>query len=208
MRAFVILSSLVICLRSASAATFELNEHDGSIYAQIWKNRHTIAQAQSHDHVILASKWQASITYDPAGAVPCAIKITLPTASLVNDAPELRKKVGYDTVLSDKDRATVEAHMRDKDQLDTAHFPTIQFVAKECSAAGSEGTVEVKGSLSIRGKSKDVVVPMKFKINGDKLQASGTVTVTHKDFGFEPYSGFLGAVKNGEDIKLTIAIGN
>jgi polyisoprenoid-binding protein YceI len=205
MRAILILA-FVVCARSANAATFELNEHDGTIYAQIWKNRHTIAQAQSHDHVIVASKWQASVTYDPTGAAPCAIKVTLPVASLVVDPPELRKKVGYDTILSDKDRATVDAHMRDKDQLDAAHFTEMQFVSKECSAAG-EGKVEVKGSLSIRGKSKDVVVPLRIKINGDKLEASGTVTVTHKDFGFSPYSGFLGAVKNGEDIKLTIAIG-
>jgi polyisoprenoid-binding protein YceI len=193
--------------RPQAPLIFHLSEADGTIFAQVFKNKKTIGQGLSHDHVLRASQWQATVSYDPGETGTCSIDVTFPVAALRADEPDMRKRVGYEVMLSDKDRTTVEENMKDKGQLDANRYPTVHFASSGCVGEGTSGTMTVNGTLTIRGQAKAVSVPMTFAIRGEKLSAEGTFTVTHKDFGFAPYSGFLGVVKNIEDIKITIAIG-
>ena len=193
---------------SPPTMTFTLTPANGLIYAQIWKDRGTVAQGLSHDHVLRATEWQGQVRFDVRAISQCQVRFSVVVNGLRSDDPELRKRVGLPGELSESQRRSVEEHLREPNQLNAAAFPTITFVASGCRGRGASfGTIDVDGVLKIAGKEKKVSLPMRFEVNAGALAAEGSLVVEHSDFGIKPYSALLGAVKNGEDIKISIALG-
>ena len=131
------------------------------------------------------------------------MEISLPVAKLDPDAPAMRKAVGYDTELSDSQRATVKKNLLAKDQLDGDRYPDITFRSTSCSA--TTGSVKVTGSLSMHGVSKTVSTTMKVSLD-QGFAADGTFKAKGSDFGFEPYTAMLGALKNLDQMVFTVKL--
>jgi polyisoprenoid-binding protein YceI len=183
-----------------------LSEHDGTIYALIFKDPHTLAARSAHDHVVRASLWQGRLRYVP-GESSCTISVTFDVNALVPDEPELRARAGLDGTLTDKQRESVKRSMLARDQLAAHAYPFVRFVAERCSqASGTSGVTHASGTLEVRGVKKQVDVTIHFDVSDDTVSASGTFAVKHSDFGFKPYSGPFGAVKNGDDIRVVFEI--
>jgi polyisoprenoid-binding protein YceI len=144
-----------------------------------------------------------AVTWDPTNPGACKVDINVPVSQLQVDAPEMRKKVGYDTVLDDSQRADVTKNMLSDEQLDGAKFSNITFKATKCEGAGD--SVKVSGNLTIHGVSKSVTVPMKISA-GDTISAKGSLHILASDDGFQPYSALLGQLKNQNDMTLTIDV--
>ncbi len=185
-------------------ADYALNPGQSQLYVQVYKDPDTLAAGLSHDHVVVATGWNGKVTWDTANVGACKISITVPVSGLVNDEEAMRKKVGYDTVLDDSDRATVKQHMLDSDQLNSGSFPSITFNSTGCTATANGATV--KGNLSIHGVSKAVSLPMAITADGKAFSAKGNLAVNQSDFGFQPFSAFLGQLKNKDEMKFTIDV--
>jgi polyisoprenoid-binding protein YceI len=195
---------LIVMVLLAATELVELNEKSGVLYARVWKDPDTIGARFSHDHVIVAKRWTAKVSY---GAEGCEINASIDVAGLEPDEPAMRKKFQLPPEVSDSDRKKIGGNMREKDQLDAEKFKTISFKATKCSGAGKKsGLVEIEGDVTIRGKTKHVAFPLTLDWSGSGLKVKGSFVVQHKDFGFEPYSGALGAVKNGPDIEIGIEL--
>lgn len=174
------------------------------VYVQVFKDPTTLASDLSHDHVMQATGWTGSMTWDPASPATCAIDISLPVAKLAVDPANLRKAVGYTSELDDDQRGEIREHMLDEGQLNGSAHPNITFKASKCELAGD--TLKVTGGITIRGKTKNLTVPMKFSADGKTLKASGTFTARATEFGFEPFSALLGALKNKDEMKFTVDV--
>lgn len=183
--------------------TYKLDPSKGFVYIQVFKDPTTLASGLSHDHVIRAMGWTGAVTWDPANPATCKVDINVPVAQLLVDAPEMRKKVGYDTVLDDSQREDVTKNMLSDEQLDGKKYPNITFKATKCEGTGD--SVKVTGGLTIHGVTKTVTVPMKVT-NGDAFTAKGSLHILATDYGFEPYSALLGQLKNQNDMTLTIDV--
>jgi polyisoprenoid-binding protein YceI len=190
----------------ARAETYELIEAQSFLYVEVRPDKGLLSKV-AHQHVVRATKWTGSVKYEESAPEKCQVLIEIPVADLTVDEPVMRKRLKYDKPIADGDRKRVRDSMLDDDQLDGEKFGKITFASTGCKKIG-EGKIEVTGDLEIRGVKKRVTVPMEVQLGGGKLRAKGQFALTHKDFGFEPYSAALGAIKNDEALTFNVrAIG-
>ncbi len=187
----------------AAPATLKLDPSRSALHARLYKAG--VASGLAHNHVIAASAMTGSVTFDPEAPTAFSVEVTVPVASLRADDPRLRHQYGLTDEIDADDRATIEEHMRDEDQLDAKRYPTIRFVSTAVKATGA-GAFAVEGDLTIRGKTRRVSLPVTAKLSAGGFEGEGKLRITHAQFGFEPYSAVLGAVKNQEKIDLILRL--
>lgn len=181
--------------------TYVIDAKKSVLAVQVFKSG--AAAGLAHDHVIHASTMSGSITVDAANRATAKVEVTLPTKSLVNDDPKIRKQYGVVTDISDSDKAAVLEHMQAEGQLDIAKYPTMSFVST--SATPGEGNkLTLNGKLTMHGVTKDISLPIEAVLKGNTIDGKGSVKLNTSDFGIEPYSAFLGAVKNKDGIVLHV----
>lgn len=181
--------------------TFTLDSAKSSFVVQVFKAG--AASGLAHDHVIKATGLTGSVVVDPASLATAAVEVTVQTKGLVNDEPLLRKRYGLEGEVNEKDRAAILDNMRNEDQLDIQKFPTIRFVSTSV-VPGAGTALTLKGRLTIKGVTKDISLPCDVAIKDKTVDGKGTVRLKTSDFGIEPYSAFLGAVRNQDEIILHV----
>ena len=158
-----------------------------------------------HDHVIVATNPSGTIEWDPSGATPCKVSISVPTAGLTADPPGMREQVGLDNrTISSSQMKDMLANMHGKRQLHSHVFPAISYEAASCS--GTEGTITVDGTMTIRGVGKAFSLPMTVSTTADEFRASGAVTLSHSDFGFGPFTAMMGALRNQDALEFRVDV--
>jgi polyisoprenoid-binding protein YceI len=131
--------------------------------------------------------WQAEISFDPAHPEAGHVKATIDLASA---------RTG------DTQRDTA---LPQPDWFDTAAHPQASFEADHFVAKGGDA-FEAPGKLTIRGTTKDVVLPFTLAISGDQAVAKGHLSLLRSDFGIGqgPWStGQFVALDVGVDVALT-----
>ncbi|MCB9776982.1 MAG: YceI family protein [Alphaproteobacteria bacterium] len=189
---------------AAGPTTYTIDPAKGLLYVQVFKDQSTVAAGLSHDHVMQAKGYSGSFTWNPDDPSSCKVDVTVPVAQLDVDPQWLRDKVGYEGELSDGDRKSIRKNMLAKDQLNGESFPTISFASKSC--AGSGGSVKVQGDMTLRGQTKPVTVTLKVDADGSTLTATGAFQARGSDFGLEPFSAMLGALKNRDDLSWSVQL--
>jgi polyisoprenoid-binding protein YceI len=109
------------------------------------------------------TKFDAQMNFDPKKPETSKINFTLDLNSVViGDASTIAevKKAGW---------------------FDTLKFPSASFVSSSIKAVGA-GKFEVAGSLSIKGKSQPIVVPITLTQQGTTTNANGSFTIKRLDF--------------------------
>jgi polyisoprenoid-binding protein YceI len=91
----------------------------------------------------------------------------------------------------------VEERMRGPEVLEVSRYPEIVFASS--SVRGSEGTgarlkLTVAGTLSLKGRSFPIEIPLQVEIHGESLTAKGEAELKLRDLGIEPPS--VGGVVN------------
>jgi polyisoprenoid-binding protein YceI len=89
--------------------------------------------------------------------------------------------------------AALDTHLKSKDFLDVAAFPTATFKATKVTQTG-EKTADIAGDLTLHGVTKPIVVHATFNQGGanpmDKkyeLGFAGSAEITRSDFGIKAY---------------------
>lgn len=147
-----------------------------------------------------ASGVSGTVTFDPANPAATAGKIMIATASL--HVPN----------------AMMKDHLHGGQWMDVAKFPEITFEAKELKnvkTAGDTTTADAAGSLTIRGVTKDVSVPVKLTYlkdklslrvpnqKGDLLVIRASFAIQRADYGINPAAP---KDKVSDTIDLTLSI--
>ena len=131
-------------------------------------------------------KWSAEIGFDPAHPEAAHTKVVIDlTSARTGD--------------TQRDTALPQA-----DWFDVKHFPQATFEAAGFTPKGG-GTYEAAGKLTIRGVSKNVVLPFTLAITSDGATAKGHLTLVRTAFGVGqgPWiSGDWVALEVGVDVDL------
>jgi polyisoprenoid-binding protein YceI len=93
--------------------------------------------------------------------------------------------------------------------LESDKFPKIKFVSASVSDARKSGetrTFTLNGDLTMRDTTKRLSFPVAVTIAKDRLRATGEAALKQSDFGIKPYSGKLGLIKIGDDVKINFEI--
>lgn len=188
----------------AQAAPFVVDSAKSQVVVQVFKEG--VASGLAHDHVVQATQLSGTVEYDAANLATAAISMEAKTASLKVDDPALRKQYKLTSELSDSDREQVTTNMKSEDQLNVAKYPAITFKSTAITAGSSAGTVTVKGNLTLRGVTKSVSFPATVKMDGANFVGEGRLKIKQTDYGYEPYSALLGAIKNQNEVILNIKV--
>jgi polyisoprenoid-binding protein YceI len=93
--------------------------------------------------------------------------------------------------------------------LESDKFPRIKFVSTSVSDARKSGetrTFTLNGDLTMRDATRRVSFPVTVTITKDQLRATGEAKLKQTDFGITPYSGKLGLIRIGDEVKIDFAI--
>jgi polyisoprenoid-binding protein YceI len=93
--------------------------------------------------------------------------------------------------------------------LESDKFPKIKFVSASVSDARKSGEARsftLNGDLTMRDATKRVSFPVTVTISNDQLRATGDAELKQSDFGIKPYSGKLGMIRIGDEVKINFAI--
>jgi len=181
--------------------TFTLDAKKSSFVVQVFKAG--AASALAHDHVVNATSLTGTVVVDSSSPSTAVVDVTVHTKGLVNDEPALRKRYGLDGEINEKDRAAILDNMRNEAQLDIKKFPTIRFVSTSV-VPGAGTAMTLKGRLTIKGVTRDIALPCEVSFAGSTVDGKGSIRLKTSDFGIEPYSAFLGAVRNQDEIVLHV----
>jgi polyisoprenoid-binding protein YceI len=110
------------------------------------------------------AKFTAAIAYDEADVASAKFDVNVDLASV-------------DTQNSDRDEALVGADFFDSKKAPQAHFVTQSF------AKTADGSVEAKGTLTIRGQSRPVTLKVHFAASGNSATLDVDTTLKRLDFG-------------------------
>jgi cytochrome b561/polyisoprenoid-binding protein YceI len=109
-------------------------------------------------------KWTGEILFSPEALDRSRVKVTIDLSSA---------KTGD---------AQRDASIAGEDWFDVAAHPAASFTADRFEAAGPD-RYRARGKLTLRGVTKDVVLPFRLKIDGDTARASGVTSLDRTAFG-------------------------
>jgi polyisoprenoid-binding protein YceI len=109
-------------------------------------------------------KFTAAVAYDEADPAGAKFEVSVDLASV-------------DTQSSDRDEALATSDFFDSAKTPQAHFVTQSF------AKSADGSVEAKGTLTIRNQSKPVTLKVHFVATGNTATLDVDTTLKRLDFG-------------------------
>lgn len=144
----------------------------------------------AHDHVIEAGKIDGCASVDPKNLVQSSVKLSFSTAAIrVLDPKE-----------SADNRAKIQKTM-ETDVLRVSDFPAISFESTGV-AAESAGRFRVTGTLTIRGKSSPVTIPVTVThLDDGSYRVTGTYNFKQTTFGIDPIRLIGGTVRVKDEIR-------
>ena len=175
---------------SAAATTYRVVPDKSPLRIEVGKGG-AFGFVAGHTHEV-EGKIQGRVTADPGDLAHAEIQLTIRTTELrvsgKGEPPE--------------DVPKVQERMLGPDVLDVARFPEITFRSTSVAVdSGRRENLTVTGDLTLHGRTKQVTTPVRVRIDGTSLTATGTLTVKQTDFGIKPVS--VGGVVNVKDA-LTI----
>lgn len=154
--AFALFSTLALAGSTAHAAE----------YGQVLADRSRIDfgyQQMGVDMEGRFGKFSARLRFDPAAPQAAAAAVEVALASVDTGSAEGDEEVARKT------------------WFDTSGFPSARFESTAVKALGG-GRYEVAGKLTIKGTTRDVVVPARFTPQGDIGVFEGSLTIRRGDF--------------------------
>jgi len=172
----------VLALSAAGAANAQLTQSPAAVQAGTYKldSAHgKITWSVTHfgfsTYIGQFSHVDATLKVDPKAVGATALDVTVDANSL-------------GTL-----NAALDTHLKSKDFLDVAAFPSATFKATKVTQTG-EKTADIAGELTLHGVTKPVVVHAVFNQGGvnplDKkysLGFAGTAEIVRSDFGIKAY---------------------
>ena len=151
-----------------------------------------------HEHNIEVKGLAGTVDWDPDAPAGSRFVLEVDASSLSVTDEEL----------SDEDRAQVQSDMESK-ALALPENPKIVFQSTEVQAEKAQGAahrLKLKGTLSLRGATKPVEVPVTLEVAEGRLTARGEMELDAKQWGVPQISAAGGSVKTKEELKLTYEI--
>ena len=109
------------------------------------------------------AKWTATIAFDPKKPDAGKVAFTIDTSSATFGVKE------------------TDSEMPKAEWFSVAKFPTATFTSTAIKADGG-GKFDVAGKLTVKGTTKDVVVPIALAQSGPSTTATGSFTIKRTDF--------------------------
>lgn len=203
----VLLSSGIVHAQrtgEAGADVYRINPRTSEIRLLVYRDG--VLSTFGHNHVVSLQDFTGTIHLQPKLA-QSRVELDIPVDRLIVDAAAARRLEGEDFASepSKEDAAATRTNMLSNALLNARQFPTIKVT-------GTSGPVDAKNSamldLSVQlvGQAIKLTIPATLKLEGDQLEASGAVDLSHRQLGLQPFSALLGSLRVAEQMKFKYRI--
>lgn len=162
--------------------------------------RGLLAGVFGHEHSIVPTSWSGGFCWAPNAPQNANGSVTIDARTLIIDSDEGRKMAGLGGGPSANQIKTLQKKLLDEQHLDAERHAEIELEIPAVNKADGE-RLEVKGRLTLKGITRDVVFPLQLSADADRLRATGTLTVRQSDFGIKPES-IAGVVKVSDPVDI------
>lgn len=218
-RLFVILTVLgVLCAAPLLAGDLVIVPEE-SILA-IVTHKAGMASGLAHNHLVVATGYDAKLAFDPLAPTATRFEFRAKAVDLVIDSPELNP-AWYPRLealgilsdpfkeMSDKDRGKVHETMLGEKQLDVERFPNISgsiLKVEAADATDAEFPFRVTIAFEVHGERVEREIRGRSEPSAEGVVLEAVGDFLFSDFGIKPYSAFLGAVRNRDEIELYVRL--
>jgi polyisoprenoid-binding protein YceI len=171
---------------AAATRTFQIDKTHSEATFQV---RHLITRVRGN-----FSDFDGTIEFDESRPEQSSVLFTIQAASI-------------NTNVADRD-----AHLRSSDFFAVEQYPTITFRSTAIAPRGGQH-FEVTGDLTMRGVTRQVVIPVSFlgtatdPWGNQKVAFEGEVTLNRKDFGLNWNAALeTGGFLVGDEVKVSLSI--
>ena len=204
--ALLLSSSIVHAQRSgeSGADVYRIDPQTSDVRLLVYRDG--VLSTFGHNHVVSLKDFTGTIHLQPKLG-QSRVELEIPVDRLIVDDAALRRQEGEDFASepSKDDIAATRTNMLGNALLNARQFPTIKVT-------GTSGPVDAKNSamldLSVQlvGQEIKLTIPSTLKLEGDQLEASGAVELSHRQLGLKPFSALLGSLRVAEQMKFKYRI--
>lgn len=169
----------------AAPVTYEVDKVHSSI---VFNVRHLVSQAEGRFR-----DFAGSIRYDAQDVKQSSVEFTVQSASIFTDNEKR------------------DAHLKGEDFFAVEKYPTLSFKSKRVVPRG-ENKLDVLGTLTMRGVSKDIMVPVSILgvgpgMRGEVAGFRSDFKVNRKDFGIVWNSNLdKGGTVLGDEVEVRLLV--
>jgi hypothetical protein len=186
---------------------FQLGPDAGRVL--IKTGRAGVAARAGHDLTIEVTRWSARVDI-PAARASGVTGVTV-AAELDLGSLEVREGTGGVKPLTDSDRAQIKKTMSEILGEATASFTSSRIIRSgdpgvvlvDGTAVPGTGSGQVEGTLTLKGTARPVLLQVTETAPG---RYRGAATVKQSAFGIKPYTGFFGALKLADEVRVELEV--
>jgi polyisoprenoid-binding protein YceI len=111
--------------------------------------------------------------------------LAAPEGDIIFNPDELTKssfKVTIKTESINTDNESRDEHLREEGYFNVKNYPLIHFVSDNVRGSGKKGEYEVSGALTIKNKTKAIVIPFTTEKSGNGWLFTGSFNMNRRDF--------------------------
>ncbi len=149
-------------------------------------------------HRVEVKNFSGKVEVSEKDETQVAVEVEAETKSLTN----------VDQEMSDFERKEFHGILNSA-VLESDKYPKIKFVSTSISDSRKSGESRdfmLNGDLTLRGATRRVSFPVNATMTKEQLRATGEARFKQTDFGITPYSGKLGMIKTGDEVKVSFTI--
>lgn len=160
-----------------------------------------------HNHVV-ASHDLAGTAHVPETLSAVTFDVHVPVNLLTVDEDNLRTQAGPDFPpgVPEEAKAGTKRNMLGEAILDGDRYPEIVLRSQVVRRAADGNGVEAQVQAVVRDRAFAIIVPLKYRLDGDTLELDGEIPLKQTDVGITPFSLFGGALKVEDGLKIRFHI--
>jgi polyisoprenoid-binding protein YceI len=155
-----------------------------------------------HEHAVLATEFTAALCLRPDEPHRSALRLSVPTRSLVIDSDTARKLARLGGGPGEDKREEIARKLIDERRLDADAHPTLSFETTSVLRTRADA-LQVRGRLTIKGTERDVTFPASLTHGPDDVRLQAKLRIKLSDFGVLAET-IAGVVKVANDVDLLI----
>lgn len=155
-----------------------------------------------HEHAILVTGWKGEVDWNPDKPSASRAKVTAPSAKLEIDSKRGRELAGLGKGPDEGTVKKLQTKLLDAEHLAAERHKEIVFEVTGVEG-GKGGQLTMEGSLTLRGKTRNLRFPVELSREGTRF--SGKFTVKHSDFDMKPES-VAGVVNVADEVSVRFQI--
>jgi polyisoprenoid-binding protein YceI len=197
-----LLPVLAVVPLSAAPVRFEVIYPRSVIAVKTDKTGLLSAFGAGHRHGIVAGEFSAQVCAEPRTFEDASVSVRVPVSALRIDTDEARRVAGVTSSgPSAKDIPVIQQKMLSPANLDAAAHPEIRFQSSAATRSGDG--INLRGVLTIRGRSTQIAVPLRVQPAAGDYRFSGQFNIKLRDYGITPES-VGGVVKVADEVTVLI----